>query len=369
MKKILYVTTVSSTINAFLIPHIQMLQQQGYQVDCACSINKEVSEKLVGVNIYEIPFTRNPLDLKNIQAFRKLIDIQQRENYDIVHVHTPIAALYGRLLKIKFPHVKTLYTVHGFHFYKGAPLKNWAIYYPIERIMAKFTDGIITMNEEDYHRALTFNVKETYLVNGVGIDLKEYRQDKYNKEEIRRKLNITSNEFVILMIGELNANKNHKQMIEAVEILKNRNHKVKVLCAGEGELFDYLNQEIEKRNLREYISLLGFRKDIPQLIAACDIGILLSYREGLPRNIMELMAYQKPVIGTDIRGVRDLIKHEQNGYLVNVDNSLETANQIEKLKRDREKYRKFGVQAHQVVQKYDINNVIKQLDKIYEVSG
>ncbi|MBC8060000.1 MAG: glycosyltransferase, partial [Clostridiaceae bacterium] len=148
MKRILYVTTVSRTINAFLIPHIKMLIDEGNVVDCACCIDKEIDESLVqsGVKVYNIPFTRNPFALRNIRALIKLFKLQKKNRYNIIHVHTPIAALYGRLLKLRYRRLKTLYTVHGFHFYKGAPLKNWLIYYPIERIMAKLTDTIITMN-------------------------------------------------------------------------------------------------------------------------------------------------------------------------------------------------------------------------------
>ncbi|MDU5020985.1 MAG: glycosyltransferase, partial [Clostridiales bacterium] len=176
MKKILYITTVSRTINAFLIPHIQMLRKQGHIVDCACSIDKSIDSVLIsdGVKVYEIPFTRNPINPGNIKALKKLIRIQEENNYDIVHVHTPVASVYGRLLKLKFPKLNTIYTVHGFHFYRGAPIINWIIYYPIEKFMANFTDTMITMNLEDYEQSKKFNIKRTYKINGVGIDLSRY---------------------------------------------------------------------------------------------------------------------------------------------------------------------------------------------------
>ena len=190
MKKILYVTTVSRTINAFLIPHIERLIEEGYKVDCACSIDKQVDQSLVdkGCNIFDIPFTRNPLHPSNMKAFKKLVQIQKENQYDIVHVHTPVAGVYGRLLKLKFPKLKTIYTAHGFHFCKGAPLLNWLIYYPIERIMAKFTDTIITMNSEDFERAKTFKIKNTYKVNGVGVDLDKYNLDNFD-------FNLLKNEY------------------------------------------------------------------------------------------------------------------------------------------------------------------------------
>ena len=152
MKKVLYVTTVSRTINAFLVPHIEMLLKEGYEVQCACSIDKPVNKGLLekGVKIYGIPFSRNPLGLGNIKAFKELVNIQKRENFDIVHVHTPIASIYGRLLKLRFKHLKTIYTAHGYHFLKGGSKLGWIMYYPIEKIMAKLTDTTININSEDY---------------------------------------------------------------------------------------------------------------------------------------------------------------------------------------------------------------------------
>ncbi|MGM9988148.1 MAG: glycosyltransferase family 4 protein [Bacillaceae bacterium] len=371
MKKILYITTVSRTINAFLIPHIEMLLADGHQVDCACCIDQEVQDVLLnkGVHIYPLPFTRNPLDLNNLKAFKQLGKLQQKNQYDIVHVHTPIAALYGRLLKMKFPQLKTIYTVHGFHFYKGAPFLNWAIYYPIEKVMAHFTDVMITMNEEDYERSQTFAAKACYHINGVGIDTKQFNIETYEKEAIRNELGLAQDDFVILMIAEVNANKNHKQMIEAVTILKERGIDVKVLCAGDGEKLEEIKELVAKKQLNSNIRMLGYRTDIQALIAACDIGMLLSYREGLPRNIMELMACGKPVIGTNIRGIRDLIDNEKTGFLVEVSDSEDTANRIEELVCNKQIRNDFAAQSLMKIEDYRIEKVNKQLEKIYMVSG
>jgi glycosyltransferase involved in cell wall biosynthesis len=334
-------------------------------VDCACFVDKKIHPVLTdkGLKIHDIPFSRNPLDPKNLKAFHRLIQIQKEHQYDLIHVHTPIAALYGRLLKIKFPNLKTVYTAHGFHFYKGAPLTNWLIYYPIERIMAKFTDTIITMNQEDYERALTFKISQTHKINGVGVNLEEYKTEKYSREEERRALGIKESDFVILMIAEVNENKNHKQMIDAIELIKDRKD-IKVLCAGTGNLFEKIEQEIKMRKLDEQIKMLGYRTDINHLITACDIGMLLSYREGLPRSIMEFMAYGKPVIGTNIRGIKDLIGQDNAGILVKVGDSIATANAIERLADEEILYKELSRNALQSVQKYDLNLVLNQLANI-----
>lgn len=368
MKKILYITTVSRTINAFLIPHIQMLRKEGYKVDCACAIDKPIDESLIKdrINIYEIPFSRNPLHPSNMKAFKKLIKIQEENEYDIVHVHTPVASVYGRLLKAKFPKLKTIYTVHGFHFHEGAPLINWGIYYPIEKIMTRFTDTMITMNSEDYERAKKFKIKEVYKINGVGVDLKKYNLENIDRNKIRRSLGLKEDDFVILMIAEVNKNKNHKQMIDSIEILKNKGIKnIKVICAGDGVIFNEVCSYIKEKNLQENIKMLGFRTDINELIASCDIGILMSYREGLPRNIMELMACGKPVIGTNIRGIRDLIEDGVNGYLVDVGDVENTASKIENIYQDIESLKYMGDSSNKLIKKYNVFRIVEKLQKIH----
>lgn len=368
MKKILYITTLSRTINAFLVPHIEMLINKGNLVDCACYIDNTIDNKLIdkGVKVYNITFTRNPLDISNLKAFKQLITIQEENRYDIVHVHTPIASIYGRLLKLKFPELRTIYTAHGFHFYKGAPLVNWIIYYPIEKIMSKLTDTIITMNEEDYQSALRFNIRQVYKINGVGIDLEKYKTQNLDVNELRRSLSLKKSDFVILMIAEINKNKNHRQMIEAVNLLKKNGINVKVLCAGDGIMFNELKNEICKRKLDENIQMLGFRSDISSLISVCDIGILLSRREGLPRNIMEFMAYGKPVVGTDIRGIKDQVKHNENGMLVGLDDYMETSKCIEKLYKTEELRRDLGLNCKLKVIDYKIDSILEELAYIYE---
>lgn len=366
MKKILYVTTVSRTVNAFLVPHIMMLLDQGYLVDIACCVDQEVNEILLnrGVEVYNLPFTRNPIDLRNLKAFKKLLRLQKENGYETVHVHTPIAGLYGRLLKLKYKTLKTIYTVHGFHFHEGGSLSGWLMYYPIEWMMAKFTDQLITINDEDFERGKRLGARETYKVNGVGVTVSDYQLREYEAKFNRYKYDLAKDDFVILMIAEVNKNKNHQQMIGAIEFLKQRGKSVKVLCAGEGVMFDEVGAEVEKRGLSDCIQMLGYRTDIKELIGVSDIGILLSHREGLPRNIMELMASGRPVIGTNIRGIRDLVIDGETGYLVPVGDALATADCIERLMDDAKLVRVMGVRALEEVEKYNVESVVEDLKKI-----
>ena len=366
MKKVLYITTVSSTINAFLIPHIKMLISNGYKVDCACFLNKILDNSLMnlGVKNYEVSFSRNPLGVGNIKAFMKLKDIQRINNYDIVHVHTPIAAMYGRILKLSYPGLRTIYTAHGYHFLKGGSKLGWLLYYPIEKIMAKFSDVIININKEDYE--ITKNKlkpKKCYLINGVGLDLDKYKKlsDKEVSEK-KKEFGINDNDFVILMIAELNKNKNHIQVINAMEVLKKKYSNIKLFCIGEGNMMKFLKEQIIAKDLQKNVFMLGYREDVNNLINISDIGILMSYREGLPRNIMEFMACGRKVIATNIRGCRDLVCNESVGTLVEVDDYEGTAKAIEKyyLLGDR----KFEVSDE--MNKYKIEGVNKELLKVYE---
>ncbi|WP_294381680.1 glycosyltransferase family 4 protein [uncultured Clostridium sp.] len=366
MKKVLYVTTVSRTINAFLIPHINMLLDNGYEVHCACSIDKPVDKELQrrGVKIFEVPFSRNPLGIGNIKAFIKLEELQRINDYDIVHVHTPIAAIYGRLLKLNFPSLRIIYTVHGYHFLKGGSKLGWILYYPIEKIMAKFTDVTININKEDYEITKEkLKPKKCYLLNGVGLDLDKYK--KLSSKEIqekRKEFGLKDKDFVVLMIAEINKNKNHIQLINAMDILKDKYPNIKILCIGDGTLKESLEKQIILRNLQNNIFVLGYRLDVNKLINISDIGILLSRREGLPRNIMEFMACGRKVIATDIRGCRDLICDETIGTLVNVDDYESTAKAIEKYYILNDK----SFEVSKEIRKYDIESINSELLKIYE---
>lgn len=365
MKKVLYITTVSRTINAFLVPHIEVLLENGYQVDCACFIDKEIDNNLIkkGVNVFDVPFCRSPLSIGNIKAFKELIKIQKENNYDIVHVHTPIASMYGRLLKVKFKDLKTIYTAHGYHFLKGGPKLGWILYYPIEKVMSKFTDITININSEDYE--ITKNKlkpKKCYLVKGVGVDLSRYKplndEEKQNK---KKELNINDDDFVVIMIAELNKNKNQIQLIKAMELLRDRYPKIKALCVGEGYKLEELKGEVIRRGLANNIKFLGFRTDINELINISDIGVLLSYREGLPRNIMELMANKKKVIVTDIRGSRDLIISDKEGSIVSIEDYFNTAKSIESYYLNTEllKY------TSKEILKYETKEICKEIKNIY----
>ena len=230
--------------------------------------------------------------------------------------------------------------------------------------MAKFTDVIININKEDYEiTKKKLKPKKCYLLNGVGLDLDKYKKLSSNEiQEKRKEFGLEDNDFVVLMIAELNKNKNHIQLINAMEILRDQYPNIKVLCIGDGALKESLEKQITAKNLQNNIFMLGYRQDVNKLINISDIGILLSYREGLPRNIMEFMACGRKVIATDIRGCRDLVCNDSIGALVKVGDYKETAKAIEKYYILNDK----SFEISEEIKKYDIENVNIELLKIYD---
>jgi hypothetical protein len=207
--KILYVTTISNTVNAFLVPHIKMLIGMGHKVDVAFNVEQKVKPEIkeIGCVVHEVPFTRTPFSKDNIKAYRILKRIIITEKYGIVHTHTPIASAITRLACRNMRNVKVFYTAHGFHFYKGAPLINWLIYYPVERWLARYTDVLITINQEDYERAKNkFKARKVEFVLGVGVDVEKYSDFKINRALKRKEIGVPEESFVLLSVGAFTIN-------------------------------------------------------------------------------------------------------------------------------------------------------------------
>jgi len=262
-----------------------------------------------------------------------------------------------------------LYTAHGFHFYKGAPLKNWLLYYNMEKLAAHWTDGLITINEEDYKAAQKFKLRKNgkmFFVPGVGVDVVslEQRIASIDRSEKRKELGLSADAAVIITVGELNANKNHIQVLEALSKLNKTNFHY--LIVGNGEDEQKLQKAVNELLLRDKVSFLGFRRDVPELLTASDVFILTSRREGLPKAVMEAMAVGLPIIATDVRGNRDLVKSGENGYLVPLGNAEQTAIAIERLIDSEDLRRSMGGKSKELVKQYDLQNILKEMEKIYD---
>ena len=310
--KILYVTTISLTMNTFFKPHIDMLVKEGNQVDIACNYNELPLDDLyneLDCVLYQVDFSRLPLSKDNFKAYRQLKKVIENGDYDIVHCHTPNAAVITRLVCRKFRKkngLKVFYTAHGFHFYKGAPKFNWMVYYPIEKFCSRFTDKLITINREDYELAKNkFKAKEVHYVPGVGIDLSRFENIQVDRTAKRREIGVPEDAFMLLSVGELNENKNHQIIIRALAKLNNPN--VHYAIAGKGEKRDYLISLAKELGISEQVHLLGYRNDITELYATADTFCFPSFREGLSVSLMEAMTSGLPIMGSAIRGNVDLL--------------------------------------------------------------
>ena len=370
MKKILYVTTVSSTINAFLVPHIKYLIEQGYKVDVATNITDEVDKSLIdiGARVFKVDFQRTPISLKNSRAYKQIREIQKNEKYDMVHVHTPVASFVTRYALRKEKNLKIIYTCHGFHFYKGGSILNWMLFYPIEYLAARWTDKLITINSEDLEVAKKFKLRNNGSVSkihGVGIEKEKYVVENFDKSEYRRKLNLENEDFVILVLAELNKNKNHIQLIKAMSKLKDKYPNIKALFAGVGPLEEEIKSQIKDYGLENNIQLLGWRNDVKELINSCDIVGLFSKREGLGKCLLEGMICGKAVIATNTRGPRELIENNKNGYLIKLNDYETTAKIIQEIYVYSENRNIFEKESIKKSNKYLIQNVLKELFEIY----
>jgi glycosyltransferase EpsD len=260
---------------------------------------------------------------------------------------------------------KVIYTAHGFHFFKGAPLVNWLAYYPAERWLARYTDVLITINKEDYEIAKKFKAKRIEYIPGVGIDTNKFKNIKVDKIEKRKSIGIEPEDFMVISVGELNKNKNHQIIIRAISEL--RNEKIKYVLCGQGSLETELRELADKLGIVHQVKFLGFRKDIPELMDIADLFAFPSYREGLSLSLMEAMASGLPVICSRIRGNTDLIDMELGGYLVEPENISKFQEKIDYLFKNR--IQRDGMKNHNLkkIENYEKMKILKEMTTLYLV--
>lgn len=324
--------TVPSMIGQFNMNNIKLLLELGYEVDVACNfndysvwnearINKFVNElKELNIETFNISFSRSLKDIKNlINSYKQMKQLLNEKKYTLVHTHTPISSLITRIAFKNsniFNKCRMIYTAHGFHFFKGNnPLKNF-LFRNIERYGAKYTDTLITINKEDYEAAKSFKLRKNGTVEyvpGVGIDIDKINSIQGNKEELCKELNIPSNTTLLLSVGEVNDNKNHKVVIQSLPELPNNIHYV--IC-GTGPLKEQHEKLSKELHVEDRLHLLGYRNDVISIMKSCDLFVFPSKREGLSVALMEAMACGLPCIVSKIRGNIDLIEDSVNGFTI-----------------------------------------------------
>lgn len=375
MKKVLLTATVQSHIAQFHKPLINMLKENGYEVHVAARDNLAEKNGLQlnePDKVFNIPFDRSPLSRNNILAYQKLKKILYKNKYDIVHCNTPMGGVVTRLAANKYRRngTKVFYTVHGFHFYKGAPKKNWIIYYPIEKFLSRYTDKLIAISIEDFNTAKEkkFKTKIEH-IHGVGANTdKYYLPSNELIQDLRRRMGYSKEDFICVCTGELNDNKNQISVLKAVPTLLKVIPNFKLILAGNGPKYTFLQEFITEMGLVDCVRMTGYVTNLEKYVMISDIVISASLREGLGLNLVEAMLCGKPVVGSINRGHKELINHLINGLLVNPLDSEEIADAIIKIYGDQEMKSHMGQNALLHSKKYTRESVIKELTKIYELT-
>ena len=366
--KILYVTTVSMTMG-FFPPHIRMLQEAGHTVELACNMDEPLKDTVLalGCKAYHIPFSRSPLSRQNIAAYRELRRIIEEGHYDIVHTHTPVASALVRFAcrKLRRTGLRIFYTAHGFHFYTGAPLKNWLIYYPVELLCSRWTDVQLTITKEDFERASRkLHAKKTVYIPGVGVDLEAFHPSgDWKPSDRRAELGIPQDGKLLLSVGELNENKNHAVVLEALSQI--RNSSIYYVICGEGDRRPALQQLARELGIADRVFLLGVRRDVPEWMAEADIYVHPSLREGLSVSTMEAMASGLPVVCGDIRGNRDLIEDGKGGKLVDPRDAAQFTAALAALLEDTSLCKAMGNYNKEKVAAFSLERVLVGLGDIF----
>ena len=339
MKKVLLVTSSACMILRFNLENIRLLQSLDCQVDIACNfvhgntcddqgvqeLKRWCAEHRVGC--HQVDFDRNVYHFRqNIRAYTQLLALLRANSYAFIHCHTPIGGVIARLAG-HAASVPVIYTAHGFHFFSGAPLKNWLLYYPVERLLAHRTDTLITINHEDYARARKFAAKHVAYIPGVGIDTVKFQPMPELRASKRAALGLKMNDIVLLTIGELIPRKNHAAVLRALAMLKGLPNfpRMQLLICGRGEMDTPLRDLALAEGISDHVRFLHYRQDIAEICNASDLFIFASHQEGLSVALMEAMACGMPVIASRIRGNTDLIEDGVSGLLISGDAKLAPA--------------------------------------------
>jgi glycosyltransferase involved in cell wall biosynthesis len=373
MPKLLVVTTVPITIRSFLLPFVKHFRSLGWQVDGMAqgiSADQDCVENCD--RIYDIQWSRNVFDPRNLLAgVSRVKEVVAKENYDLVHVHTPIAAFVTRYALKDFKKTKVIYTAHGFHFYHGGSAVKNAIFLGLEKLAGQWTDYLVTINQEDEAAAKKYNflpAERIYYTRGIGVDTEYYASGKVNPADmtqVRQELALSDDDTLLLAIAEFTPRKRHRDLLNA--LVKVANPQVHLALAGEGPIKLELEALTRELGIEQQVHFLGYRNDIPTLIQAADAVLLVSQQEGLPRSIMEAMCLNTPAIGSNIRGTQDLLENGC-GLLVELGNTDALAQAMIQVVKDPDSLAAMAAKAQVKMVSYDLKKIIQQYSDIYQLA-
>ena len=373
-KKVLIVASVVSFIEWFNKENVEYLKNDlKCEVHIACNFdymedtNVERTQKYInkitdeGVILHNILFARSPFGKGNKQAYRQLKKLINEEHFDLVHCHTPTVSIMTRLAAktARKEGTVVMYTCHGFHFHNAAPLKNWILYYPVEKMLSRNCDYLVTINREDFNRARKFHCKNVRYIPGVGVDLTKIKNTKIDRSEKRKSIGVPSDKILILSVGEMIERKNHEVIIRALGELKDPN--IYYAIAGKGPLKEYLENLAKKMSIEDRVLFLGFRTDIYELYHIADISAFPSKIEGLGIAGIEAMAAGIPIVSSNVHGILDYVVDGETGYTVAPNDVDGFANAIKKLAGNSELRVAMKDKCIKAVEPFDLKNALKEM--------
>ncbi|MCM1175017.1 MAG: glycosyltransferase family 4 protein [Blautia sp.] len=374
MKKVLIITTVSGFLPQFEKNNVKLLREAGCEIHYASNFKNPIYDfnkadlKAQGIRLHQLDIAKNPLKLRaNLRAVKQLLHIMNENDIDIIHCHNPMGGVTGRAaagLCRKKPYV--IYTAHGFHFYKGAPEKNWLLFYPVEWLLARLTDIIVTINREDYERARKLPVRggeNVFQIHGVGVDPVRFAPRKEIARAKRMDLEIPADAFHIVTAAELNDNKNQKVIIEAISALPEKDIYYSICGKGPGE--KYLRKLIKEKGLENRVRLLGFRTDMEEILQTADCFAFPSYREGLGIAAVEALLCGVVLVAADNRGTREYAVNGKNAFVCKADDTAKFAKAIGTLYRDEELRAGMSQNCRTSAMGFTIEEVEKTMKEIY----
>jgi len=377
MKKALMMASVASMIDLFNMDNIKVLKDMGVEVHVACNFEygsitsqerveefrKELEQN--GIKTYHIPVPRSMSAIKDIiRSYVLMKKLCKENNYQIVHCHSPIGGVVARMAckSERKNGTKVIYTAHGFHFYNGASLKNWLLFFPVEKSSAKYTDMLITINQEDYSAAKSFPAQNVFYVPGIGVHTEDFKNVKIDRKEKRAEFGFSDNDFVFMSTGQISKRKNHEVIIRALTLIKDI--RVKYLIVGFGELENQLKHLVKELNIEDRVVFTGYRKDVKELLHAVDGFAFPSLQEGLPVALMEAMSVGLPVVCSKIRGNVDLIENGKGGYVFDCHDYYGFADGMKKIVSG-QIVSAMKDYNQTTMEQFDTSNVNKEMKKIY----
>jgi len=366
--RILFCATVAQHLERFHQPVMRWFKSRGWEVHAAAAgpLDLPWADRR-----FDVPFSRSPARLTNVRAYREVRRIIEEGGYRLIHCHTPTASALTRLAarRARRGGTRVLYTAHGFHFQAGGSKLRWMLYYPLERMLARLTDCLITINEEDFRLAADrrFPAGRIVRVHGVGVDLERFAPaDAETRRGMRRRLGYGMDDQLLFYAAEFNKNKNQRMLIEALALLKDEFPRARLLLAGDGPLRPACEALAVRLGVGDRTHFLGFRPDIADWLPSLDIAVASSYREGLPVNVLEAMACGLPVVATSNRGHRELVNDGRSGWLVPPGDARQMADRIRRLLLNPRDRAAFGGAGREIVSSaYGLDTVMAEMRAIY----